>query len=55
MFNEGTYLEAQREFETAEKILLKLGRKEEASLFSDLTIEIKELSEDRDKKLETLE
>ncbi len=55
LFNEGAYLEAQREFETAEKILLKLGRKEEASLFSDLTIEIKELSEDRDKKLETLE
>lgn len=55
LFNEGAYLEAQSEFETAEKILLKLGKKEEASLFSELIIEIKELSEDRDKKLETLE
>ena len=55
LFNEGAYLEAQKQFEIAEKILLKLGKKEEALLFSDLTIEIKELSEERDKKLETLE
>jgi len=55
LFKEGAYLEAQKQFEFAEKILLKLGKKEEALLFSDLTVGIKELSEERDKKLETLE
>ena len=55
LFNEGAYLEAQKQFEIAEKILLKLGKKEEALLFSDLIVGIKELSEIRDKKLETLE
>jgi len=55
LFNEGAYLEAQKQFEFAEKILLKLGKKGEALLFSDLTIGIKELSKERDNKLETLE
>ena len=55
LFTEGAYLEAQKQFEFAEKILVKLGKKEEALLFSDLTIGIKELSEERDKKLEILE
>jgi len=55
LLHEGAYLEAQKQFETAEKILLKLGRKNEALLFSDLTTGIKELSEEREKRLEILE
>ncbi|MBY9021069.1 MAG: hypothetical protein KGD67_08420 [Candidatus Lokiarchaeota archaeon] len=55
LFDEGAYLEAIKQFEFAEKILLKLGKKQEASLFSDLTLRIIELSEERDKKLDTLE
>jgi len=55
LFTEGAYLEAQKQFEFAEKILLKLGKKEEALLFSDLTVGIKELREERDKKLEIIE
>ena len=55
LFTEGAYLEAQKQFEFAEKILLKLGKKEEALLFSDLSFGIKELREERSKKLEILE
>ena len=55
LFDEGAYLEAQKQFELAEKILLKLGKKEEALLFSNLTSGITELNEERDKKLEALE
>lgn len=55
LFNEGAYLEAQKQYESAEQTLLKLGKKEEALLFSDLTRKISELSEERDKKLEILE
>ncbi|MFX0026662.1 MAG: hypothetical protein ACFE8M_09610 [Candidatus Hermodarchaeota archaeon] len=55
LFAEGAYLEAQKEFEFAEKILLKLGRKEEALEFLDLHIGIKELVEEREKKLKLLE
>jgi len=55
LFKEGAYLEAQKQFEFAEKILLKLGKKEEALLFSDLTVGIKELREERNKKLEIIE
>jgi tetratricopeptide (TPR) repeat protein len=55
LFAEGAYLEAQKQFEFAEKILLRLGRKEEALEFSGLKINIKELAEQRDKKLELLE
>ncbi|MFW9945891.1 MAG: hypothetical protein ACFFDX_03575 [Candidatus Odinarchaeota archaeon] len=54
LFTEGAYLEAQKEFEFAEKILLKLGRKEEALEFLDLHIGIKELVEEREKKLKFL-
>ncbi|MFX0077098.1 MAG: hypothetical protein ACFE96_16760, partial [Candidatus Hermodarchaeota archaeon] len=52
---EGAYLEAQKQFEFAESILLKLGKKEEALVFSKLKIGIKELSEERDVRLEMLE
>ncbi|MBY9016909.1 MAG: hypothetical protein KGD68_14560, partial [Candidatus Lokiarchaeota archaeon] len=55
LFTEGAYFEAQKQYEVAEKILLELGRKEEALVFSDLTLGIKELSEEHDKKLEILE
>jgi len=55
LLTEGAYLEAQKQFEFAENILLKLGKNEEALLFSDLTIGIKELSEERDERLEMLE
>jgi len=55
LFAEGAYLEAQKQYEFGEKILLKLGKKEEALLFSDLTVGIKELNEERYKRLEVLE
>ena len=52
---EGAYLEAQKQFEFAEKVLIKMGRKEDALEFSNLKITIKELAEEREKKLEQLE
>lgn len=52
---EGAYLEAQKQFEFAEKILLKLGKKDEALVFSDLKIGIKELREERRERFEMLE
>ena len=55
LFAEGAYLEAQKQYEFAEKVLLRLGREEEALKFSDLKISIKELTEAREKKLELLE
>jgi tetratricopeptide (TPR) repeat protein len=55
LLTEGAYLEAQKQFEFAENILLKLDKKEEALVFSDLKIGIKELSEQRDDRLEMLE
>ncbi|MFX0033981.1 MAG: hypothetical protein ACFE9P_15085, partial [Candidatus Hermodarchaeota archaeon] len=55
LFAEGAYLEAQKQFEFAEKLLLKIGRKEEALEFSDLKVSIKQLAEEREKKLELLE
>ncbi|MHA2290228.1 MAG: hypothetical protein ACXABG_15690, partial [Promethearchaeota archaeon] len=55
LLSEGAYLEAQKQFEFAEKILLRLGKEEEALVFSDLKIGIKELSEQRDERLEKLE
>jgi hypothetical protein len=55
LFAEGAYLEAQKQYEFAEKILLKLGRKEEALKFSNLKISIKQLTEEHEKKLELLE
>ncbi|MFX1556985.1 MAG: hypothetical protein ACFFC9_07010 [Promethearchaeota archaeon] len=55
LLTEGAYLEAQKQFEFAEKILIRMGRKEEALEFSNLKIGIKELAEEREKKLEQLE
>ncbi|MEJ2293547.1 MAG: hypothetical protein P8Y23_02125 [Candidatus Lokiarchaeota archaeon] len=55
LFAEGAYLEAQKQYEFAEKVLLRLGREEEALKFSNLKISIKELTEEREKKLELLE
>ncbi|MFW9950330.1 MAG: hypothetical protein ACFFKA_09445, partial [Candidatus Thorarchaeota archaeon] len=52
---EGAYLEAQKQFEFAEKVLIRMGRKEEALEFSNLKVSIKELAEEREKKLEQLE
>ncbi|MFX0011035.1 MAG: hypothetical protein ACFE9R_12020, partial [Candidatus Hermodarchaeota archaeon] len=52
---EGAYLEAQKQFEFAEKVLIRMGRKEDALEFSNLKITIKELTEEREKKLEQLE
>ena len=55
LFNEGAYLEAQKQYELAEKILLELGKKEEALLFSDLAKKISDLNEEREKKVEILQ
>ena len=55
LFAESAYLEAQKQFEHAEKLLLTLGREEEALVFSELTIGIMGLIEEREKRLERLE
>ena len=55
LFEEGAYLEAQKQFEQIEVLLLKLGRNEEATDYSKRILEIGELNEEREKKLELLE
>lgn len=55
LFAEGAYLEAQKQFEFAEKVLLRMGKKDIALEFSNLRISIKHLAEEREKKLELLE
>ncbi len=55
LFNEGAYLEAQRQFEIAEELVLKLDKKDEALFYSKLIAHIKSLSEEREVKLENLE
>jgi len=55
LFEEGAYLEAQKHFEQVEVILLKLERNEEANYYSKIILEIDELNEKREKKLEILE
>jgi hypothetical protein len=55
LFNEGAYIEAQKLFEDAEKLLLTLGRKEEALIFTELSIGIMGLIEEHEKRLESLE
>ena len=55
LFNEGAYLEALKQFEQAENLLLNLGKKEEAMVYSKLVVEIKTFNEEREKKLEILE
>ena len=54
-FNEGAYLEAQKQFELAEQLFLKLDKKEEAIFYSKLVADIKRLSEEYEEKLENLE
>jgi len=55
LFEEGAYLEAQKQFEQAEELLLKLGNNEEATYYSKFILKIDELNEEREKKLELLE
>jgi len=55
LFNEGAYLEAQKQFEIAEQLFLKLDKKKEAIFYSKLIADIKLLSEEREEKLENLE
>lgn len=55
LFNEGAYLEAQKQFEIAEQFFLKLDKKKEAIFYSKLIADIKLLSEEREEKLENLE
>ena len=55
LFNEGAYLEAQKQYESAQELLLKLDRKDEALFYSKLVNNIKTLIEDREIKLELLD
>ncbi|MFX0166726.1 MAG: DUF2341 domain-containing protein [Candidatus Hodarchaeota archaeon] len=55
LFADGAYLEAQKQFEEAEKLLLKFNKKEEASLYSDLIAGIQGLIEERESRLAKLE
>jgi hypothetical protein len=54
LFTEGAYLEAQKQFKLGKEFLLKLGREEEAKLFSELSSGIEGLIEEREKRLELL-
>jgi len=55
LFNEGAYLEAQKQFEIAEDLLLKLDKKDEAFFYSKFIATIKNLNEEREDKIENLE
>ncbi|MHA2282402.1 MAG: DUF2341 domain-containing protein [Promethearchaeota archaeon] len=55
LFEEGAYLEAQRQFNLASDLLLKLGKNEEANLLSELISGIDGLIEERERRLELLE
>ncbi len=55
LFNEGAYIEAQKQFELVEQLFLKLDKKEEANFYSKLVADIKRLSEEREDILENLE
>ncbi|MFW9772985.1 MAG: DUF2341 domain-containing protein, partial [Candidatus Thorarchaeota archaeon] len=55
LFNEGAYLEAQKQFELAKNMLLNLGRNEDAKLFSELIEGIGELINKRENLLKILE
>ncbi|MFX1469322.1 MAG: hypothetical protein ACFFB8_11725, partial [Promethearchaeota archaeon] len=55
LFNEGAYLEAEKQFELGKEFLLKHGKEEDAKLFSELSSGIKGLIEEREKRLEILE
>ncbi|MFW9949633.1 MAG: hypothetical protein ACFFKA_05855, partial [Candidatus Thorarchaeota archaeon] len=55
LFNNGAYLEAQKQFVFAKNMLMKLGRNEEAKLFSDLFQGISGLIEKRENLLKVLD
>jgi len=55
LFNEGAYLEAQKQFEIAKNMLLDSGLNEEAKLFSELIEGIKGLTDKRENLLKILE
>ncbi|MFX1532395.1 MAG: DUF2341 domain-containing protein, partial [Promethearchaeota archaeon] len=55
LFNEGAYLEAIKQFQSAKEILLKQGKNKEVALFSDLIAGIEGLIDEREKRLEILE
>ncbi len=55
LFNEGAYLEAQKQYEIAEALLLKLKKKDEALFYSKLIANIKNLNKEREDRLENLE
>ncbi|UCC20355.1 MAG: DUF2341 domain-containing protein [Promethearchaeota archaeon] len=55
LFNEGAYLEALKQYEIAEKLLLKLEREEEALFYSNLITNIKSLNKNREENLNYLE
>jgi len=55
LFDEGAYLEAQKQFKEIEELFLKLGNSKEAALYSKMIIEIDKLNKERETKLELLE
>ncbi|MHA2282406.1 MAG: DUF2341 domain-containing protein [Promethearchaeota archaeon] len=55
LFDEGAYLEAQKQFRIGRDLLLNLGREEEAKLFSELIAGIEGLIEARENRLEILD
>jgi len=55
LFNEGAYLEAQKQFKVGKDLLISLGREEEAKVFSELISGIDGLIEEREKRLEVLD
>jgi len=55
LFDEGAYLEAQKQFKEVEELFLKLGNSREAASYSKLIIEIDRLNKEREIKLELLE
>ncbi len=55
LFDEGAYIEAQKQFELAEQHLIKIGKKDEAAYYTNLVAEIKRLSKEHEIKLENLE
>ncbi|MFX0030669.1 MAG: LamG-like jellyroll fold domain-containing protein, partial [Candidatus Hermodarchaeota archaeon] len=55
LFIEGAYLEAQEQFKLGRDFFLRLGREEEAQLFSELITGIDGLIEEREKRIKKLE
>jgi hypothetical protein len=55
LFDEGAYIEAQKQFELVEQHLIKIGKTDEAAYYSNLTADIKRMSKEHEVKLENLE